>query len=465
MSSRSKKPRLKEHIGFPSAVLLIIGTIIGAGVFSTPGFVASLLHSPWLILVAWALGGAISLAGALSYAELGAAWPHPGGHYVYMRRAYGPFWGFVDGWAAMLINFPGSIAAMSIALAAYLGELLPGLATGRILIALPWLPDLTVGRVVAVTTIVALSTVNHAGIREGTWVQDVVTALKIVIFTAFIVMGLILIPDSAQLPSASANTLDTTPVTGLATISALGAALIAVMFTYFGWDSATYVASEVKNPQRNLPRAALLGTLVVTAIYLALNVVYLRVVPPEEMTGSIVIADVAAQALFGPTASKLVTAAIVLSILGGLNAMVLTGPRIMYAMARDGVFFKSVGEVNTQTQTPVRAIWIQAAISAVLAWSGAFEALFTAAGFVITLLAGATALAVLVLRRKLPDHPRPYRTWGAPATPILFVVAALWIGVSSIIEQPLYSLGGLLVIASAWPAYRLWLRHGSAVDA
>ena len=253
MPSHNGKQHLRKHIGFPSATLLIIGTIIGAGVFSTPGFVAEVLTSPWLIMVAWALGGAISLAGALSYAELGAAWPHPGGHYVYMRRAYGPFWGFVDGWAAMLINFPGSIAAMSIALAAYLGELIPGLAAQRILVALPLFPDITAGRVVAVGAIVCLSAINHAGVREGTWVQDVVTALKVVVFTAFIVAGFLYAPETQPVSEATTNVLAGTPEIGFGTISALGAALIAVMFTYFGWDSATYVASEVKQPQRNLP--------------------------------------------------------------------------------------------------------------------------------------------------------------------------------------------------------------------
>ncbi len=452
MAQESHEPTLDKRLSLTSATLLVVGTIIGAGVFSTPGFVAATLGAPWLIILAWVLGGAISLAGALSYAELGAAWPDAGGHYVYMRRAYGPFWGFLDGWTAMLINFPGSIAAMSIALAAYLGELIAPLAATRVILSIPAVGNVSVGQVVVVITIGLLSGINHLGIREGAWVQNVVTGLKVVVFAVFIIAGLIAEPATPGVLSSGGSE---TPFS----VSALGVALIAVMFTYFGWDSATYVAGEVRNPRRNLPLAALWGTLGVTAIYVALNVVFLRAVPAQALEGSVVIADVAARSLFGPVASRLVTVAVIVSILGGLNAMVMTGPRVIYAMSRDGVFFSGAGRLDEKRRTPARAIWIQAGVSAVLAFTGTFEALFTAAGFVITLLAGATAIGVLVLRRREPNHPRPYRTWGAPATPILFALAALWIGISSIIEQPIYSVAGLAVIGSAWPAYRLWRRR------
>jgi APA family basic amino acid/polyamine antiporter len=240
--------------------------------------------------------------------------------------------------------------------------------------------------------------------------------------------------------------------------SVLGSALIAVMFTYFGWDSATYIASEVRQPGRNLPLAALWGTLAVMAIYLLLNLIFLRAVPIEQASGSVVVADLAARRIFGPVASRAVTLAIIISILGGLNGMILTGPRIAYAMARDGVFFRLAGNVHARHGTPSSAIWIQAGWSVLLALTGTFEALFTATGFVITILAGLTAVGVLVLRRKHPDVPRPYHAWGAPATPLVFALAALWIGISSAIENPVYSLGGAIVIASAWPAYRLWRR-------
>jgi len=440
---------LLPRLGLGDATLLVIGTIIGAGIFSTPGFVAGALRDETLVLFAWVVGGGVALAGALSYAELGAAWPRAGGHYVYMRLAYGPFWGFLDGWAALLVNFPGSIAAMSLALAAYLGQLIPGLGERIVLVAVPFVGwNLTVGQAVAVAVILSLSFVNYLGVKAGAWVQNVVTGVKVLVFAAFIVVGFLWIPSGGEaiLP----------PSAGAWQWSAFGGALIAVMFTYFGWDSATYLASEIRRPSRNLPLAALWGTLIVMAIYVALNVIFLRTVPLEEAKGSVVVADLAARRIFGPVASRAVTAAVIVSILGGLNATVLTGPRITYAMAQDGVFFRFAGTVHPRWRTPSSAIWVQAGWAVVLALTGTFEALFTAVGFVITLLAGATAVGVLVLRRRFPEVPRPYRTWGAPVTPLLFAGATAWIGISGVIENPAYSLGGLAVMASAWPAYRWW---------
>ena len=453
MNGASDTGSLRPQLGLGDATLLVIGAILGAGIFTTPGFVADMLRSEAAILLAWVVGGVIALAGALSYAELGAAWPRAGGHYVYMRMAYGPFWGFLDGWASALINFPGSIAALALAAAAYLGELMPVLDAGRIVAHLPLGVEVTMGQSVAAAVIVILSAVNDFGVRPGVWVQNVTAVLKVAIFAVFIVVGLLWsVPEAAAEPMASAP--------GPIRLSALGAALIAVMFTYFGWDSATYVASEIRRPSRNLPLAALWGTLTVAALYIALNIVFLRVVPPDQMGRSVVVADTAARTLFGPIASRAVTAAIVLCILGGLNATILTGPRVLYAMSRDGLFFRGAAKVHPHRHTPRHAIWMQAGLSVLLALTGTFEALFTAAGFVITLLAGATAVAVLVMRRRRPDHPRPYRAIGAPLTPLLFAAAALWIAVSSIVERPVYSLGGLAVLLTAWPVYRAWAARG-----
>lgn len=447
----ASRSALLPKLGLGDATLLVIGTIIGGGIFTTPGFVSGALRDEQLILGAWAIGGIIALAGALSYAELGATWPRAGGHYVYMRLAYGPFWGFVDGWAATLITFPGSIAAMALAFAAYLGQLIPGLDSGATVFAVPgvgW--HLTRGQSIAVGVILMLSAVNYVGVAAGAWLQNVVTSVKVLVFTAFIVVGLYWLPTGSSMQAASSSVAWSW--------SLLGSSLIAVMFTYFGWDSATYIASEVKDPGRNLPLSALWGMFAVIAIYLLLNFVFLRAVPADQASGSVIVADLAAQNIFGPAAGRAVTTAIVISIIGGLNGMVLTGPRIAYAMAGDGLFFRFAGKVHRTHRTPSSAIWIQAGWSSLLALTGTFEALFTATGFVITLLAGMTAVGVLVLRRTHPDTPRPYRAWGAPVTPLLFAVAAGWIGLSSVIEHPVYSLVGLGAVLSAWPVYRVWKR-------
>ncbi|MDP6125306.1 MAG: amino acid permease [Candidatus Latescibacteria bacterium] len=438
MSESKDCSELRPELGVADAILLIIGTIIGAGIFVTPGYVTQTLGDEGLVLAAWVLGGVVALAGALSYAELGAAWPRVGGHYVYMRLAYGLFCGFLDGWAALLVNFPGSIAALALAASGYLGAIVPGIDG-----------DGYTGKLVAVALILGLSLVNYWGVRTSARLQNTVTLLKMSALLALIIAGLFWTAPEATSVTKPPFKFSST---------AMGGAMIAVMFTYFGWDSATYIASEVRRPSRTLPVAALLGTLAVVAIYVAINVVFLKAVPVGSTGGAGIVADQVARAIFGPWASKVVTAVAVVSILGGLNAMILTGPRISYAMAKDSLFFRFAGKVNTKHQTPGPAIWLQAALAVVLALTGTVEQLFTAAGFVITLLAGATAVAVLVLRRSHPDVDRPYRTLGAPVTPLLFAAAAAWIGVSSVVENPVPSLAGLATIAISWPIYKLWRR-------
>lgn len=449
--SADTAPReLPRTLGLTDSILLVAGVVIGSGIFLTTGIMAADLPSPSLLLLVWVAGGALSLAGALAYAELGAMMPAAGGQYVYLREAYGDLAAFLFGWITLLVYQSGSIAAVAVGFSEYFGSFFPSMGTGHVLLAAPvagWTWRVTAGQLTAAAAIALLTWVNILGVREGAWVGNILTSVKIGALAAFAIFGFLSTPAAAT-ASAPAPALSFAVA-----LHGLGIAIIAVLWTYDGWNNLSFSAGEILNPSRNIPLALLAGTGLVTALYVAVNAAYLRALTVPEMSGVTRIAETAASALWGGHAPQLIAAAVMVSSFGCVNGMILTGSRVYYAMARDRLFFARVGLVHPRYLTPAAALLVQGAWSIVLTLSGRYEQLFTYAVFAGMLMYAASALSVFTLRRKKPEASRPYRAFGYPLLPALYIAGLCLIIGNTIYTRPFESVAGLVFVAGGVPAY------------
>ena len=426
---------LSREISITTATAVVISNCIGSGIFTTSGFIARDVGSPAWLLALWVLGGMLALAGALSYAEMGAAMPEAGGEYVYLREAYGPLVGYLSGWMSFFIGFSGAIGLAVIGFVAYLQHFVPALD-----------PTKVAGQMAALATLWALTAVHAAGVGPGGLLQRVLTVGKVAAIGVLVMAGFALGHGHAG------NFESSGPAEGSAAIS-----LIFVMFSYSGWNAAGYIAGEMRDPQRSIPASLLAGTAVVTLLYLALNALYLYALPIGEMRGEpiVPIAEKASVALFGPVATDIMTAIIALAILGAASAMVFAGPRVYWAMAVDGVFPRSLAVIHPSMGTPARAIILQSAWTSVLILSGTFEKLMVWAGFALTVFLALAVAAVIVLRIKRPELPRPFRMPGYPWLPAAYVGFAIWIAAFTLWGRPKEALLGILTVAAGIPFYLL----------
>jgi len=447
---------LIRAIGLPSAILFVIGSVVGSGIFLTTGIMAATIPSASLLLLAWTLGGLLALAGGLTYGEMGAMFPRSGGVYVFLCEAYGPLTGFLYGWAALLVVLSGGIAAVAVGFAEYLSYFVPSLSPARVLLSVP-LPvvggswTLSAGQIAAVASIAVLGAINYVGVRSGNLVNATLTVAKVAGLAALPVMALVVqrvepvftpvVPPDLARPAAS-----------------FGIAMIAVLWTYEAWYFITYAAGEIERPQRTLPLALLFGILALMAIYLSVNVAYLYALRIDEMQGVVRIAQQAATALVGPGGATFVALTVLVSTFGCNAPAILGGSRLLFAMAGDGVFFRAAGVVHPFYRTPHVAIVGLTVWSSVLALSGTYEQLFTYVMFASILFNLAGGIAVFRLRARQPDRPRPYRVWGYPVVPILFVVGSLAFVLNTLVERPTESLAGLGLVALGLPAYWYWSR-------
>jgi APA family basic amino acid/polyamine antiporter len=447
---------LVRGLGAWDAALVTIGSVLGTAVFITTADVARALPHPGLIIGVWALGGLLTLAGALTYAELGAMFPQAGGVYVYLKEAYGPLWGFLFGWACFLIIMSGGLAALAAGFGEYLGSFLPFFSTSHVLFSVPvgrWTWSVNGGQLGGGLAIAFLTVVNYIGLREGAAVQNAVTVVKIGSIVGLAIFGLMMAaPVSPNL---------TAPLPPSTTLSALGVAMIAVLWGYDGWYGATFLAGEMRRPARDLPWGLLTGTLAVTVLYVLMNIVYVRALPVEAMAATGRIGEAAAAVLFGPTGARLVSLAVVFSTFGCLSATILYCTRIYLAMAQDGVFFRSLARIHPRYRTPARSILVQGVWAIALTFSGTYEQLYTYVVFAMFLFHAATGAAVFVLRRTRPDHPRPYRVWGYPVVPVVFILTAMAFVGNTLIERPMESIWGLGLLALGLPAYFCWRRKSA----
>jgi APA family basic amino acid/polyamine antiporter len=430
-------PRL---VGFLASTAIVVGTIIGSGIFLVPHNVAQRVGTVQSLLLVWIVGGVLSLAGALSLAELGTATPEAGGVYIYLRQAYGKLFGFVYGWAMLAVVETGSIATLAVAFSIYSASFLPLTPLEQKLISLG--------------VIALLTLVNIAGVRQGARVQTVFMFAKLsglAIIVGYALWARTVAPVVSSLPLPTPHT----------SASSFGVALVGALWAYQGWHMLSYAAGEVKDPSRVLPRSYFLGTLLVVIVYLSANLAYLRVLPLAALAEHQRVAAKAMEVLAGPRGAAFVSALILCSIFGALNGNVLGGARVVYAMARDGLFFSSVGRVHPRFATPAVALVIQGAWAMVLAASGTYEQLYTYVIFTAWIFYGAATLGLILLRRKLPSLERPYRVWGYPIVPLAFALAALAIVANTLATKPKESFIGLGLVLIGVPIYYAWkLRSG-----
>ena len=445
---------LVRALGAWDGALITIGAVIGTGIFLTTSDMARVLPHPGLILLVWLLGGLLALAGALTYAELGVLFPRAGGIYDFLKEAYGPLWGFLYGWASFFVIMSGGIAALSVGFGEYLGSFFPFLSTSHVLVSAPigpWRWTLNGGQLAGLGAILVLTVVNQLGVKEGAWVQNGLTLLKLGGIAVFLVAAL---GWPSPLPVASG-------VVPPHALTGFGVAMIAALWTYDGWYGLTFSAGEMKDPGRNLPLGLIIGTAAVGALYLLVNVVYLRTLSLPEMASHPRVAEAVAAALMGPMGARLLSAVVVISTFGCVSSTILYSSRIYQPMAVDGVFFRSLAVIHPRYRTPVRSLWAQSAWAMVLTASGTYEQLFTYVVFAALLFHVATGAAVFVLRRSRPDAPRPYRVWGYPVVPTLFILSSLLLVQNTLFEKPRESVLGLFLVALGVPSYLYWRRRSA----
>ncbi|HTM26246.1 MAG TPA: amino acid permease [Vicinamibacterales bacterium] len=433
----------KRALGPFDATMVVIGGIIGAGIFLSPGVVAQRLDTPPLVLAAWGAGGLIALAGAFSYAELGAIFPKAGGQYVYLRDGLHPLAGFMYGWALLLVIETGAIAAVSIIFASYALRIAGGPDAARVPLA--------------IGAIAVLSIINYLGVKPGSRVLNVLVVLKVAALAALVLAGFVAAGhpgwwSDARVPAAA----------GSSTVVAFGAAMVPILFSYGGWQSANYVGEEIADPKRNLPRALIAGTLAVVAIYVTINVVYLRALGLEGLATSSAPAAEAARRTFGAYGDVFVSSAIAISTFGFLNLSILAPTRVYYAMSADRLFVPALARLHPRYATPSVAIVVQSTWSCLLALTGSYDALTNYVVFADWIFFGSTVLTVITFRRKMPLSQRPpdaFRAPGYPVVQILFVLVAAGVVLSVVVAAPGAAAKGALLVALGIPVYYWYARR------
>ena len=441
MEIQQKPPSLERVLSLLDATMINVGGIIGSGIFMVPATVAFFTGSSSLFFLVWILGGIVSLFGALSVAELGAAMPQAGGQYVYLNEAYGPIWGYLYGWSAVAVINTASIAAVGVAFSEYLGFFFP-------------ISDASI-KGIAVGTIVLLTIINIVDVKSGAWFQNLFTLSKLGAIFGIILLGLVMEGGTNQNLSPI---FSDKPFIGL--IGPLGLAMVSVLWTFDGWIFITYVAGEVKNPGRNIPLSLIFCMLIVVSVYLLLNYVLLFTLGFTGMNGSELVVSDAASVFLGNKGAAVVTIIILISLIGANNGFVLSSARINYAMARDKLFFNQAAQIHSRFKSPANALIIQCVWACLLTFTGTFNQLITYIIFTSWIFYGMSAGAVIILRKKKPDMDRPYKTPVYPWIPIIFIFFAIFLTINTIMEAPRDATIGAGIILAGLPLYYYWKKNG-----
>ena len=444
---------LKRDLGIWGAAAIVVGTVIGSGIFLVPKKMVLSVGSAEMVFFVFVFAGLLSLAGALTYAELASMMPEAGGEYAYLREAYGPFYAFVYGWTQMWVAKSGSIASLATGFFIYMTNFYPGLDTT--IYQSSWL-EVKRGLLLAMGVIAALGFLNYFGVKVGGGVQVGVTILKVGLIALIIGVGLMYSGGS------TANFTTTIPAS-TGGVAGFFAALVAALWAYDGWNNVSMVSSEIKNPQKNLPLALILGSLAVMAIYLMANVAYFYVLPASAVATSDRVAAEMMRQIWGTAGANAVSIAAMISIFAALNGSILSGSRVPFAMARDKLFFPAVATVHPKYFTPANSIILLSGWSMLFILTGKYEQLITSVIFASWILYGMATASVLVLRRKRPDLVRPYKTLGYPFVPIVFVLVAGALIVSTLVESPRESLIGVGIILVGIPFYWHWSRQKASI--
>jgi APA family basic amino acid/polyamine antiporter len=486
-TAEASAPHFVQGMGLFSATAIVMGSMIGSGIFIVPAEMSRTLGSPALLIAAWLVTAAMTIIGALSYGELAAMMPKAGGQYVYLRESLGPIWGFLYGWTLFLVIQTGTIAAVGVAFGKFLGVFFPSVSATR------WIwhvgsgnVGLSTANLVAIAIIVLLTFTNTRGVKTGAAIQNVFTSAKVLALLGVVAVGVVLHALGHDAAGIAANfgpgwhafwagsSVGTQHPVEIGSFFGMGGgkALVGVftlvaivqvgsLFSSDAWNNVTFTAGEIKNPKRNLPLSLVLGTGVVLLLYIACNFVYLMVLPmaaiqtaPQDRVATAVM-----QAAFGGVGSKLMAAAILVSTFGCVNGMLLAGARVYYAMSRDGLFFKSTGVLDGKTGVPVNSLWMQCAWACLLCLSGQYGNLLDYVIFAVLVFYVLTIAGLFVLRRTRPEAPRPYKAFGYPVLPALYIVMAVWICGVLLRYKPQYTWPGLILVLLGVPVYLVWKRR------
>jgi basic amino acid/polyamine antiporter, APA family len=483
---------LVKGLGLTSATMLVMGSMIGSGIFIVSAEIAREVNSPALLLGAWIVTGFMTIVGALCYGELAAMMPRAGGQYVYLREALGPLWGFLYGWTLFLVIQTGTIAAVGVAFGKFLGIFFPSIASSNWILHFFKAPLIHIGPVtlggmdvglntqnlMAILIVVLLTVVNVFGVKTGAAIQNVFTIAKASALFGLVILGLF-IGRNAQAIAANfhgfwrnaglGDVHEIQPGVLVGTLTVLAVAQVGSLFSADAWNNVTFTAGEVKNPSRNLPLSLAVGTGVVIGLYILCNVIYLSVLPLDGVMGGATLLErgikfatedrvgtAVLQQMFGSTGGKLMAIAIMLSTFGCCNGLILAGARVYYAMAKDGVFFKQVASLHPKYKTPAVSLLVQGVWTCILCVSGSYGQLLDYIVFAVLVFYILTIYGLFVLRRKHPDAERPYRAVGYPVLPAIYIVMALFIDVVLLLYKPQYTWPGLTIVLLGIPVYFLW---------
>jgi len=453
--TKTGAPSLVRGLTLLDSVLLLVGGIVGSSIFLTAKDIAGVLPSPALFLLVWVFGGVISLFACFAFAEMAAMFPDSGGQYVYMREAYGDFVGFLYGWMIFWVSNGGSIAALAVASAEYMGAIVPAISSQHIVLSAARF-SVNRAQLVAVGMIAFMTWMNVVGLRRGAVLQNLATWAKFAAIAVFVLLGLAIGKGSWSNFAAAGTAGFTGGLTPMQLVPLVGVALIAVFWAYDGWVYITWVGGEVKHPQKTIPQALMLGIVTVTVLYIAMNVMYVYAMPYSEIKNYTTIAHASAGRLFSSRAAVWLSLAIAVSCFGAAASCTLSGGRVYYAMARDGVFFKSMAKVHPRWRTPAISLIWQGAWSAALALSGRYDQLYTYVMFMMVLSYVAAVVALFVLRWKRPEMPRPYRCTGYPWLPAIYILVAGTWALNTVYARPKEALSGVVIVLIGVPGYLYW---------
>ncbi len=472
-----EKSEFRKSLGFIDSTALVAGSMIGSGIFIVSADIARNVGAPGWMLMVWLITGIMTIFAALSYGELAAMMPKAGGQYVYLREAFNPLTGFLYGWTFFTVIQTGTIAAVAMAFAKFVGVLVPWFSESHMLFEAGFLKISTV-HLLAIIMIVVLTINNLLGIRNGKWVQNVFTFLKVGLLIGFIILGLFF----ARNPEAFAVNksyfwepvaLDGNALAGFALVAAIGVAMVGSLFSSDAWNNITFAAAEVKNPKRNIPLSLVVGVTLVTILYMLANMAYLNALPLRGLPDGAGVFErgiqhavndrlgtAAMYGLFGSMAAMLMAAFVVISTFGCNNGLILSGARVYYAMAKDNLFFKKAGTLN-KNAVPAVGLKVQAIWASLLCLSGTYSNLLDYVVFAVLIFYVLTIAGIFVLRRKFPDAERPYKTFGYPVVPVVYMAAASLVMFVLLIYKPAYTWPGLIIVISGVPVYYIWRKCGA----
>ena len=505
VSSVSSESEFVKGLGLISATALVMGSMIGSGIFIVSADISRLVDSPVLLLGAWLLTGFLTISGALAYGELAAMMPHAGGQYVYLREALGPMWGFLYGWTLYMVVQTGTIAAVGIAFGKFLGVFFPSVSSKHWLLFIAHVPPIPIGPMVlgnmdvglntqnlaAIVTVIFLSVVNIFGVRTGAIVQNIFTTAKTAALLGLVLLGLFVARNAQAIAAnfgaefwrnAGWNSLHPVqvgvggPIAMVGILTIVAVAQVGSLFSSDAWNNITFTAAEVKNPKRNLPLALVLGTGAVTLLYILANVVYLLTLPLHGDAGGATIvargiqhasedrvATAVFQEIFGTSGAKIMAGAILISTFGCNNGLILAGARVYYAMAKDGLFFRGAAKLHPKYHTPAASLLMQCVWTCILCISGSYGQLLDYIIFAVLVFYILTIAGLFVLRVKRPDEPRPYRAFGYPVLPAMYILIATFIDVVLLRYKPQYTWPGLMIVLLGIPVYFLWSKRNPQV--